>query len=176
MKNVYPPQPEPPAAAPRFNVLLAEHRRPAAQHWTDQMAQLLQPQGVHAFVAHCGQQAIELAGTHTIHAAVIDLATPTTADDTAASSTAANHRGPGGLWVLEIISRMPNRPPVVLVNSSAISTGQVQRILDDALRLGAFSVVNRPIELNAILAVFQRLVERTYAGAWPATNPPPHSH
>ena len=155
----------------RFNILLTEDRpHTGEQHWTDQLPRLLQPQGVEAFVASNGRDAIRLAERFAIHAAVIDLGTPLGAALGAMSSTpqpGAARAGPAGLWLLELFRRMPNRPPVVLLRKPAYSRGQAERILRDALRLGAFSVLNKPVEIEQLLAVFQRLVDRRYSGAWP---------
>ena len=79
----------------------------------------------------------------------------------------ASQAGPAGLWLLELLRRMPNQPPVVLLRKPAYSRSQAERILRDALRLGVFSVMNKPVELEQLLAVFQRLVDRRYSGAWP---------
>jgi CheY-like chemotaxis protein len=167
----------------RFNILLTEDRpHTGEQHWTDQLPRLLQPQGVEAFVASTGRDAIRLAERFAIHAAVIDMGTPLGEALDAMSSppsggsgavpspptpSGAAQAGPAGLWLLELFRRMPNRPPVVLLRKPAYSRGQAERILRDALRLGAFSVMNKPVELEQLLAVFQRLVDRRYSGAWP---------
>ena len=72
------------------------------------------------------------------------------------------------MWVLEVIRRLPTRPPVVVINSRAIAPRQAQRFLNDALRLGAFSVINRPSDIEDMLAVIRRLIDRQYEGAWPS--------
>lgn len=151
----------------RFNVLLTEDREHAIEHWTHQLPRLLEPQGVQAYVARTGREALDLAGRLEIHAAVIDLLTPPSDADRAAT------RGPGGLWLLELFRRLPRRPPIVLVSNHAYTPAQAQRLLNEALRLGAFSVINRPVELEALLAVIRRLVDRRYDGAWPARRPAP---
>ena len=167
------------------------------QHWTDLLPRLLQPHGVEAYVASTGRDAIRLAEQRPIHAAVIDLGTPlgealdpmprrlstphgsTPPDSAPAGSTRirstqsdpkksrSSQAGPAGLWLLELFRRIPNQPPVVLLRKPAYSRSQAERILRDALRLGVFSVMNKPVELEQLLAVFQRLVDRRYSGTWP---------
>ena len=153
---------------PRFNVLLTEDRPHAGeQHWTVQLPRLLQPHGIEAYVVGNGRAALHLAGRVAIHAAVIDLGTPLghgCDDDPIAGHV---HGSAGGLWLLELLRRLPNQPPVVLLRKPASSRKQAERLLREALRLGAFSVLNKPVSLEEILTVFQRVVERRYRGAWP---------
>ncbi len=158
----------------RFNVLLTEDREHSVGHWTRQLPRLLKPQGVQAYVARSGREAVEMVNDLEIHAALIDLATPQDPRkaEPEALGTSQSSAGPfaeaQGLWVLEVIRRLPQRPPVVVVNSRAIARTQAQRCLNQALRLGAFSVVNRPSDIEDMLAVIRRLIDRQYEGAWPS--------
>lgn len=155
-------RPEPRA---RFNVLLTEDRQHTIEHWTQQLPRLLQPHGVQAFVARSGREALELAEQREIHAAFIDLLTP--------ASDPRSTTGPGGLWLMQLLRRLPRRPPIVLVtNDVYFDQRQIQRLINEALRLGAFSVINRPVELNALLQVIRRLIDRQYAGTWPTSGDP----
>jgi CheY-like chemotaxis protein len=160
------PRSQPPSGA-RFNVLLTEDDRPRGdEHWVRQFPRLLQPQGVAAYVARTGQEAIDLAGRLEFHAAVIDLGTPK------AEGEAFTPQGPGGIWLLELFRRLPNRPPTVLVTSRYHAARDIDRFLREALRLGVFSVIHQPVDLERMLAVFRSLVDRQYRGAWP----PAHEH
>ena len=150
-------------SASRFNVLLTEDRQHSAGHWTRQLPRLLKPQGVQAFVARTGREAVAMVNDLEIHAALVDLATPQD-DGQTGSGTLSEAQG---LWVLEVLRRLPARPPIVVVNSRAIARKEAQRFLNDALRLGAFSVVNRPSDIEDMLAVIRRLIDRQYEGAWP---------
>lgn len=156
--------------ASRFNVLLTQDRQHSAGHWTRQLPRLLQPQGVNAYLARSGREAVDMVNDLEIHAALIDLATPQ--DDPSNPAGVGTGSSPvgeaQGLWVLEVIRRLPNRPPVVVINSRAIAPRQAQRFLNDALRLGAFSVINRPSDIEDMLAVIRRLIDRQYEGAWPS--------
>lgn len=153
----------------RFNVLLTEDREHSAGHWTRQLPRLLQPQGVRAYVARSGREAVDMVNDLEIHAALIDLATPQDAPTNPAPGNSPSSVGDAqGLWVLEVIRRLPQRPPVVVVNSRAIARNQAQRCLNQALRLGAFSVVNRPSDIEDMLSVIRRLIDRQYEGAWPS--------
>lgn len=156
----------PPEGA-RFNVLLTEDRPRAETHWTAQLPLLLRPQGVAAYVAQTGREAIELAETRQIHAAVIDLGTPLGPSPWISSAARASGAG-GQLWLVDLLRRLPNQPPVVVLHNPVYSQSQIERILREALRLGAFSVLRKPVELEQILRVFRRLVDRQYRGFWPS--------
>lgn len=153
----------------RFNVLLTEDRPHSDVHWISQLPRLLQPQGVMAYVAGTGREAVELAERTEIHAAVIDLGTPI---GDAADAADPVRAAPGGFWMLELMRRLPSRPPVVMLRPPAFSRRQADRILTEALRLGVFSVMNKPVDLEQLLAVFQRLIDRRYRGAWPGRRSP----
>ncbi len=131
-----------PSHESRFTVLLTEDREHAIEHWTHQLPRLLKPQGVQAYVVRTGREALELTKQLTIHAAVIDLLTP-------ADEKHGAQQTPGGLWLLELLRRHPGHPPVVLVSNPSYSQRVAQRYLNEALRLGAFSVINRPVELRS---------------------------
>lgn len=149
------------SARGRFHVLLTQDRDHAPEHWTQQLPRLLEPQGVVAFVARCGQEAIEFVQTRPIHAAVIDLATPRRLSPDSAPTPQP------GVWLLELLLRLQNRPPVVLLRSPAGDPRQGQRELLDALKRGAFTVLDKPVEVEQLLAVFKRLVEKAYQDRWP---------
>ncbi len=145
----------------RLNVLLTEDRPRGDGHWCQQLSRLLEPQGVHTHLARTGREAIDFAQTYAIHAAVIDMNTPI--DATGQTNTA---------WLLELLGRLPNRPPFIVVTSPMFDQAQAGRVLNLALKAGAFSVLNRPVSLNEMLLVFQRLVDRVYEGSWPDAGGP----
>jgi len=105
-----------------------------------------------------------------IHAAVIDLGTPLGAQNDWQMGPGPASAGPGGMWLLKLLQRLPHRPPVILLRKPAYSQRQAQGLLREALSLGAFSVLEKPVNLEQLLAVFQRLVDRKYSGAWPEGN------
>ena len=150
---------------PRFNVLLTEDRPHADVHWTRQLPRLLEPQGVVSYVAQTAREAIDMAERTEVHAAVIDLATPLGDAECVQSFPVPGMAG--GLWLLELLRRLPNRPPVVIVRGPAFSPRHADRLLTDALRLGVFSVVDKPVELEQLLTVFRRLMDKRYRGTWP---------
>ncbi len=164
----------------RLNVLLTLDRPHASEHWTTQLPRLLEPQGVAAYAVASVAEAVELAHELPIHAAIVDLGTPLgeargagrgytggLAGGMAAGLGRGGSEDPSGLWVLELFRRLPRRPPVVVVHSPARSQRESNWILSQSLRLGAFSVVNKPVQIDQLLLIFQRLVDRQYRGNWP---------
>ncbi len=147
------------AATAQFSVLLTEDRPHAPEHWTRQLPRLLEPLGAHAHLAHTAREAVNITERMTIHAAVIDLGTPHDDQPT------------GGMWLIELFNRMPAAPPVIIIKPPAISQRQVDRILHEALRRDVFSVLNKPVNIEQVLAVFQRLLDRMHDGHWPQLNP-----
>jgi DNA-binding NtrC family response regulator len=119
----------------------------------------MQPMGVHAHIASTAKDALSAAREVRFHAAVVDLATPV------GSPTETQC---GGLWLLKVLRRSEHRTPIVVVNSHATQR-QAVRLLNDALRLGAFSVVNRPVRIDALLGVIAKLLDRNYQGQWPSS-------
>jgi len=159
-----------PEATSRFSVLLTEDCQRETEHWTRQLPRFLERIGVEAITARSGQEAIQLAESRPIDAAFVDLGTPRSPGQ----MPSAHEDQPGGLWLLQVLQRQETAPPVVLVNGHAYSPSQAQRFFNDALRLGAFSVINRPVQLEALLLVAQRLIDRMHEGSWPrqADEPP----
>jgi len=163
----------------RFNVLLTEDRWHGPDHWSRQLPRLMEPLGVVSYKVRCGEEALDVAQQVPIHAAVVDLTIPRMAPPLARDESdpadesheapapqSATPAIPGGLWLLELFSRLPNNPPVVIVRSRTITSHDVNRILQDALRLGAFTVIENP-RLEELLTVFQRMLNRLYRGQWP---------
>lgn len=168
MMNLRPPQPVPPdsdsPSDARFRVLLTEDRARPDEHWTRQLPQLVRPLGVQASIASDSKEALAILESTPIHAAVIDLNTP--------APQSSDSTG-GGLYLLQVIQRLPHKPPVVVINSHSYSQRQSGRMLNQALDLGAFSVVNWPVQIDTLLSTFQRLIERAYNNAWPPDGPGP---
>lgn len=156
MMNLRTTQPVTSASDARFRVLLTEDRARPDEHWTRQLPQIVRPMGVQASIASDSKQALAILESTSIHAAVIDLNTPAPQNESA-----------GGLWLLQVVQRLPHKPPVVVVNSHSYSQKQSNRMLNQALDLGAFSVVNWPVQIDTLLSTFQRLLERAYNNAWP---------
>jgi len=152
-------------------VLLTERRfhEPMEGHWIPTLSRLLQPQGVTAHVALSGSEAMQVAQQELLHAAVVDLALSERDAEAGTAETAI-----GGLSLVRLLRRLPAQPVVVALRGPVESKRQSERLLSDALRFGAFSVIDHPVDVERLLAIFRRLVDRHYQGAWPegGADPP----
>ncbi|MEO0965186.1 MAG: hypothetical protein AAFY08_08695 [Planctomycetota bacterium] len=170
MVNVHPPRATtdcPDADRARFRVLLTEDRTHSSAHWSRQLPRLMQPLGVEAIIAAHAQQALDALDDGPLDAAVVDLATPR------APGKPSPADDPGGLYLLNALARHRRKPPVIVVDSRVVTPAQVHRALQQALRLGAFSVLRRPVELEQLLVAIQRLIDRHFQGHWPGGQPSP---
>lgn len=171
------PHDEPPRETPgvssrcrpggRLNLLLS-YAGWQAESWVDRLPPLLEPMGILSLRAGTGRQATRVIESNPIHIAVVDLALPL--DEQAAPSDPAPELEEGGPRLLELLSRLEEPPPVIAVKRGRGSRDDA-RDLNAALRLGAFAVVDRPQcmnELEVLLNVLRRVLERHYHGRWPA--------
>jgi DNA-binding NtrC family response regulator len=150
----------------RLNVLLS-YAGWQPESWVDRLPPLLEPMGILSHRARSGRQAQRVIQDTRIHIAVVDLALPL--DEESYQHEPAPEFQEGGPRLLELISRLESRPPVIAVKR-ARGTRDDCRDLAAALRLGAFAVVDRPREqsdLEVILGVLRRILERHYQGRWP---------
>lgn len=165
-------------------MLLTLDRPHGAEHWTTQLPRMLEPQGVAAYAVGTVSEAVAIATKLPIHAAIVDLGTPLGQDSALPRSIMGGMPGgisagraaggtSGGMWVLELFRRLPHRPPVVVIHSPARSRREGDWILSQTLRLGAFCIMNKPVQMDQLLAVFQRLVDRQYRGIWPGQQGSP---
>ena len=145
----------------RLNVLLTE----TDDHWSMQLPRLLEPQGVRALVAHNVDEALGILEKLPVHAVLVDVSLPI---DPAPGSPGSQASAPtGGLKLLRVIQRLEPAPPAVVVRGRQWDTRLDDRLLAEALKLRAFTVLDQPVQLEQVLAVLQRLIQRHYGGQWP---------
>jgi CheY-like chemotaxis protein len=131
----------------------------------DQLPRLLTPMGISAIRVNSGEEAAEIIQTTPVHIAVVDLAIPLHRRD---DSTTTRSDTPGGSRILQLLRRMPQPPPTVVVRPPQSAARESTRTLSEALREGAFAVLDRPINLETMLEVMRRILRRCYADNWPA--------
>ncbi len=166
----------PAGPSPRRLNLLLSYAGWRSESWVDQLPRLLEPMGVQSLRAGTGRQASDLIQTNPIHIAVVDLGLPLDAAalDAAQTHTLADETSEGGCRLLELLARLDAPPPTVVVKRGR-SARDDSRELSDALRHGAFAVIDRPSgtrDLELLLEVLRRALSRFYAGRWPLTPPP----
>jgi len=162
------PDPDPgPAGASggecRLNMLLSyDSWRP--ESWADLLPRLLAPMGVTAYRVHSGREAADLLRRGPrFHVAVVDLALPLEEQRGGGEPT---RETPAGPRLLQLLERLPAPPPTVVINRQG-SSREREAQTAAALRHGAFSVVQRPVDMELMLEVFRRLLRRHYQGRWP---------
>ena len=157
----------------RLNLLLS------SAHWRyepafEQLPHLLAPLGIHSITTSSGEEATEVIRTVRVHIAVVDLSIPLhkpSAPSPSASSPNSDASRLGmteaGSRVLQLLRRLEAPPPTVVVRPPPTAARESARTLTEALREGAFAVLDRPVPLEAMLEVLRRIVRRHYADAWP---------
>lgn len=175
------PGDQPPAAANRpglgcvpggrLNLLLSYGGwRP--ESWVDSLPRLLAPMGVISHRADTGREATQVIRSVPIHIAIVDLGLPLDRSARQAANTEnASHTEEGGARLLELLFRLPEPPPTVVVKRSRTHRDDCREIAA-ALRAGAFAVMDRPTEnhdLETMLEVLRRCLVRFYQGRWPGT-------
>lgn len=160
----------------RLNLLLS------SAHWRyepafEQLPQLLAPLGIHSITTSSGEEATEVIRTIRVHIAVVDLSIPlhkpAPPQQATSASIAPNADAnrlamtEAGSRVLQLLRRLDAPPPTVVVRPPPTASRESARTLAEALREGAFAVLDRPVPLEAMLEVLRRIVRRHYADAWP---------
>ena len=152
---------DPPASnAPRLNLLLTYGG------WregtvVDQLPRLLEPMGIRSIRVASGEEAADVIVAMPVHIAVVDLEIPLRRGERSAAPAA------GGARTLQLLRRLDQPPVVVVVRPPQAEPREDVRGLHDALRHGAFAVLDRPLTLDTTLEVMRRILRRYYAGGWP---------
>jgi CheY-like chemotaxis protein len=123
--------------------------------------------GISSLRVHSGEEAAEVIQCTPIHIAVVDLAIPLHRRD---DSGHDKPETPGGSRILQLLRRLPKPPPTVVVRPPQSAARESQRTLSDALREGAFAVLDRPISIETMLETMRRILRRCYADNWPANG------
>lgn len=119
--------------------------------------------GIQSLKATSGDEATELIRKYVVHIAVVDLAIPL--HKGVADPGAASEAGPR---LLQLLRRLEAPPPTVVVRPPQPAVRESARSLTQALRDGAFAVLDQPVKLESLLEVMRRILRRHYAGLWPA--------
>ena len=132
--------------------------------WADHMACLLEPMGVSSLKASTVRQAEQVIRRTDVHIAVVDLGLPL---------DSRHPQQEGGLRILDLLARLKNPPPTVIVKSTR-NTRDAMRDMSAALRFDAFAVVDRgSADIEMMLKILQRALDRFYRGQWPTPPVPP---
>jgi DNA-binding response OmpR family regulator len=72
-----------------------------------------------------------------------------------------------GSRILQLLRRMENPPPTIVVRPPQASRRESTRGLHTMLAEGAFAVLDRPFPVESLLDTLRRILQRHYAGTWP---------
>ncbi len=152
--------PEPGAAGSRLNLLLARSRGTGDGSAFERIPALLEPLGVRSIATESGEDAADLIRREPVHVAVIDWSVPLRAGDPTA--------GPAGARLLQLLRRLNPSPPAIVIRPRQAVSRERVRGLHEALREGAFTVLDQPLDRETLLEVLRRVLMRHYQGHWPA--------
>jgi len=128
-------------------------------NFSEQLPRVLGPIGVTCHRIGSAAEVGAFLARHPVHIAIVDISIPM---DPARDLT------PAGSRVLTLLRRLHQPPPTVIVRPPQASLRDSGRGLSDALREGAFSVLDGPVRLESMLEVLRRVVHRHYRDRWPA--------
>jgi DNA-binding NtrC family response regulator len=114
-----------------------------AEHWLPALRQIVGPETLIGRKVEGDGELIRVVESGGVDAAVLDE---------------ESHREVPVLHVLRMIRRVDPRLPVVIV-----SRHNERRWLEDALRLAAFSVLNKPLQFEPLLRQIWRMMDREMA-------------
>ncbi|MCE2881124.1 MAG: hypothetical protein LW636_02000 [Planctomycetaceae bacterium] len=169
--RLHSPDPSDPAAAPRsgrspsrrLNLLLTyggwrEHA------FADQLPPILDRIGIDCWRAESGDEASDVIRRAQVHIAVIDLSIPMHGH----APNAGTRSAPAGPRVLQLLKRLDQPPPTIVVRPRQADPSESARTLAEALREGAFTVLDDPVPIESMLQALERVVRRHYRDHWPA--------
>jgi DNA-binding NtrC family response regulator len=111
-----------------------------AEGWLPSLRRIVGPEWLTAYQVDSDSQLLEVVGAGLADAAVLDEAAGWSVDV---------------IQLLRMVRRINALLPVVVVTSR-----NDRRLLEDALRLAAFSVVTRPLALEELLRQIHRMMQR----------------
>lgn len=133
--------------------------------FADQLPVLLDRFGIQCLRAKTGDEVSDVVRRSEVHIAVIDLSIPMHARSTEENSPRTVQAGPR---VLQLLRRLDHPPPTILVRPRQVDPSESNRILAEALRDGAFTVLDDPVPVETMLQALERCVRRYYRDHWPA--------
>lgn len=134
--------------------------------FADQLPLILDRIGISCFRAQSGDEASDFIRREHVHIAVIDLSIPMHPVSPAQQST--GRAVPAGPRVLQLLKRLEQPPPTIVVRPRQVDPAESARNLSDALRDGAFTVLDDPVPVETMLQALERVVRRHYRDHWPA--------
>ncbi len=153
------------AGSPRRLNLLLTYGGWREHAFADQLPVLLDRFGIQCLRAKTGDEVSDVVRRAAVHIAVIDLSIPM---HERRGMEAAPRTVQAGPRVLQLLRRLDCPPPTIIVRPRQVDPAESNRILAEALRDGAFTVLDDPVPVETMLQVLERCVRRYYRDHWPA--------
>lgn len=134
--------------------------------FADQLPIILDRIGIRCYRAESGDEASEVIRRELVHIAVIDLSIPM--HPVARTHQPSARSVPAGPRVLQLLKRLEQPPPTIVVRPRQADPAESARNLAEALRDGAFTVLDDPVPIESMLQALERVVRRHYRDHWPA--------
>ncbi len=133
--------------------------------FADQLPVLLDRFGIQCLRAKTGDEVSDVVRRAAVHIAVIDLSIPMHERRGMEGAPRTVQAGPR---VLQLLRRLESPPPMIIVRPRQVDPAESNRILAEALRDGAFTVLDDPVPVETMLQALERCVRRYYRDHWPA--------
>jgi hypothetical protein len=147
----------------RLNLLLSSAPW-RVEPWAESLPRVLEPMGVRTIFVNCARTAERVIRSTPVHVAVVDIGLPL--DERCERGRLED----GGERVLELLSRLGQSPPTVVIRASGQAATE-RREMRAALRCNAFAVVERTsADLESMLRIMQRVLNRYYQNRWPGAG------
>jgi CheY-like chemotaxis protein len=108
------------------------------------LREIVEPEGYRALLASSGEEAVDIVRREAVHLALLDMHMPTLT----------------GLETLELVRQVNALLPCVLVTADI-----TERLMRQALRARAYSVIAKPVSKNVVLYTVVRALLRAPGGA-----------
>lgn len=113
--------------------------------WPTALRDIFRPRGVDLLVAQGADEFVNILRHRRVQATIVDTDTGETQER-------------GGLWVLRIIRIEYPKIPCILLTSDP-----TEAMLEEALQLDAFSVIDKPVDMMILQDQLNRLFVRLYS-------------
>jgi CheY-like chemotaxis protein len=122
-----------------FSILITDDNRECREA----LRSIVEPEGYRTLLASSGEETIEIVREERVHLVLLDMNMPTLT----------------GLETLQFVRQIDAVLPCVLVTAD-IS----ERLMQQALRAHAYSVIAKPVSKNVVLYTVVRALMRAYGG------------
>jgi CheY-like chemotaxis protein len=120
-----------------YSILIADDDRGARETLRD----IVEPEGYRTLLATSGEEALDIVRQEAVHLVLLDMQMPRMT----------------GLETIQLVRQMNALLPCVLVTADA-----TERLMQQAMRARAFSVIAKPVSKNVVLYTVVRALVRAY--------------